>query len=61
MYIHIYTYSYMHIYSYIYIYYPSDPVNHAKFLRSSPTDMPLGSWYLSGTKHFRLTIVVRQK
>jgi len=29
-----------------------------KYLRASPTDLPFGSWYLTGTNDFRLPILV---
>ena len=32
-----------------------------QYSRVSPTDVPFGSWFLPGTNHFRLTILVRRK
>jgi len=31
-------------------------LNHVNYFKASPTDLPFGSWYLTGTNHFRLTI-----
>jgi len=36
--------------------YPPNHVNHEKILKGLPADLPFGSWYLTGTKHFRLII-----
>jgi len=37
------------------------PMNHEKTFWARPANMPLGSWYLTATKHYRLTILVKQK
>ena len=59
-YLYIYVYMCMYVCIYICIY-PPDPSNDAKILRAGSTKMPLGSWYLNGTKHCRPTIVVGEK
>jgi len=41
--------------------YPPAPMNHVKYLRAGPPDMPLRNWYNCSTKHFHLTSVVRWK
>ena len=65
----------MYIYTYIHVYilslawyfqpcvaiHPPDPMNHAKIFKAGPPEMPLRSWYLSGTQHFRPTILVGWK
>jgi len=37
---------------------PPAPMNHAKYLRAGPHEMPLRNWYNCGTNHFHLTGVV---
>ena len=40
---------------------PPAPMNHVKMFSGWPPEMPLRSWYNCGTKHFRLTMMVRWK
>jgi len=30
-------------------------MNHVKYLRAGPAEMPLETWYIVNTNHFRLT------
>ena len=63
MYIYQYIYIYVHvciIYMYVYIYmyiYPPDPMNYVRVFKGC--HLPYGCWYWSGTKHFRLIILIR--
>jgi len=36
-------------------------MNHAKYLRAGPAEMPFQNWYTANTNHFRLTDSVRWK
>ena len=54
---------YVYVYVYIYVYTYIRPTawimwNH---VRDSPTDLSFGSWYLNGTKHLRLIMLIRWK
>jgi len=50
------------LYIYICIYtYPPAPMNHVKYLRAGPPEMPFQNWYTANTNHFRLTDSVRWK
>jgi len=40
---------------------PPAPMNHVKYLRAGPTEMPFQNWYTANTNHFRLTDSVRWK
>ena len=40
---------------------PSAPMNHVKYLRAGPAEMPFQNWYTANTNHFRLTDSVRWK
>ena len=40
---------------------PPAPMNHVKYLRASPTEMPFQNWYTANTNHFHLTDSVRRK
>jgi len=35
--------------------YESSPMNHVKYLRAGPAEMPFQTWYTANTNHFRLT------
>ena len=37
------------------LYSPPAPMNHVKFLRAGPAEMPFQTWYTANTNHFRLT------
>jgi len=39
----------------------TNPVNYVNYLRTSPTNLSFGNWYLTGINRFRLTILIRQK
>jgi len=41
--------------------YPPAPMNHVKFLRAGPAEMPFQNWYTANTNYFRLTDSVRWK
>ena len=41
--------------------YPPAPMNHVKYLRTGPAEMPFQNWYTANTNHFRLTDSVRWK
>jgi len=41
--------------------YPPAPMNHVKYLRAGPAEMPFQNWYTANTNHFRLTDSVRLK
>jgi len=72
IYKHMHTHTYIHIYIYTYIplevgkdqkrathmYCPTLWIMY-KYLRASLADLSIRSWYKPGTKHFRLTILVR--
>jgi len=58
------------VYQYIYIsvcvykcidIYPPAPMNHVKYLRAGPAEMPFRNWYTADTNHFHLTDSVRWK
>ena len=34
---------------------PPAPMNHVKYLRAGPAEMPFQNWYTANTNHFRLT------
>jgi len=34
---------------------PPAPMNHVKYLRAGPAEMPFQKWYTANTNHFRLT------
>ena len=34
---------------------PPVPMNHVKYLRAGPAEMPFQTWYTANTNHFRLT------
>ena len=40
---------------------PPDHVNRVKKIRSRPVDLQLGSWYLTGTRYFRLVMFLNRK
>jgi len=40
---------------------PPAPMNHVKYLRASPAEMPFQNWYTASTNHFHLTDSVRWK
>ena len=40
---------------------PPAPMNHAKYLRAGPAEMPFQNWYTANTNHFHLTDSVRWK
>jgi len=40
---------------------PPAPMNHVKYLRASPAEMPVQNWYTANTNHFHLTDSVRWK
>jgi len=40
---------------------PPAPMNHVKYLRASPAEMPFPNWYTANTNHFHLTDSVRWK
>jgi len=40
---------------------PPAPMNHVKYLRASPAEMPFRNWYTANTNHFHLTDSVRCK
>ena len=40
---------------------PPAPMNHVKYLRAGPAEMPFQNWYTANTNHFRLTDSVRWK
>ena len=40
---------------------PPAPMNHVKYLRAGPAEMPFRNWYTANTNHFRLTDSVRWK
>jgi len=40
---------------------PPAPMNHVKYLRAGPAEMPFRNWYTSNTNHFHLTDSVRWK
>jgi len=33
---------------------PPAPMNHVKYLRAGPAEMPFQNWYTANTNHFRL-------
>jgi len=41
--------------------YPPAPMNHVKYLRAGPAEMPFRNRYTANTNHFRLTDSVRWK
>jgi len=41
--------------------YPPAPMNHIKYLRAGPAEMPFQNWYTANTNHFHLTDSVRWK
>jgi len=43
------------------MYNPPAPMNHVKYLRAGPTEMPFQNWYTANTNHFHLTDSVRWK
>ena len=49
------------LYIYIYIRIPPAPMNHVKYLRAGPAEMPFQNWYTANTNHLRLTDSVRWK
>jgi len=40
---------------------PPAPMNHVKYLRAGPAEIPFQNWYTANTNHFRLTDSVRWK
>ena len=42
-------------------YTPPAPMNHVKYLRAGPAEMPFRNWYTANTNHFHLTDSVRLK
>jgi len=40
---------------------PPAPMNHVKYLRAGPAEMPFQYWYTANTNHFHLTDSVRWK
>ena len=40
---------------------PPAPMNHVKYLRAGPAEMPFQKWYTANTNHFDLTDSVRWK
>jgi len=40
---------------------PPAPMNHVKYLRAGPAEMPFRNWYTANTNHFKLTDSVRLK
>jgi len=34
---------------------PPAPMNHVKYLRAGPAEMPFQNWYTASTNHLRLT------
>ena len=40
---------------------PPAPMNHVKYLRAGPAEMPCRNWYTANTNHFHLTDSVRWK
>jgi len=40
---------------------PPAPMNHVKYLRAGPAEMPFQNWYTANTNHFRLTDSVSLK
>ena len=41
--------------------YPPAPMNHVKYLRAGPAEIPFRNWYTANTNHFHLTDSVRWK
>jgi len=41
--------------------YPAAPMNHVKYWRAGPAEMPLRNWYTANTNHFKLTDSVTWK
>ena len=37
------------------------PMNHVKYLRAGPAEMPFRNWYTANTNHFKLTDSVSWK
>ena len=35
--------------------YPPAPMNHVKYLRAGPAEMPVQNWYTANANHFRLS------
>ena len=54
-------YLYICIYIYICYMYPPAPMNHVKYLRAGPDEMPFQNWYTANTNHFELTNSVTWK
>jgi len=40
---------------------PPASMNHVKYLRAGPAEMPFQNWYTANTNHFHLTDSVRWK
>ena len=40
---------------------PPAPMNHVKYLKAGPAEMPFQNWYTANTNHFHLTDSVRWK
>jgi len=40
---------------------PPAPMNHVKYLRAGPAEMPFQNWYTANTNHFTLTDSVIRK
>ena len=40
---------------------PPAPMNHVKYLRADPAEVPFQNWYTANTNHFHLTDSVRWK
>jgi hypothetical protein len=45
----------------MWIRHPPAPMNHVKYLRAGPAEMPFQNWYTANTNHFHLTDSVRWK
>ena len=41
--------------------YPPAPMNHVKYWRAGPAEMPFRNWYTTNTNHFQLTCQVEMK
>jgi len=55
------THSYVTFIWHIRTWCPPAPMNHVKYLRAGPAEMPFQNWYTANTNHFRLTDSVRWK
>ena len=60
IYTYTYRYTYVHTCMWTYVHQPAS-MDHVKYLRAGPTEMPFQNWYTANTNHFQVTDFVRWK